>query len=50
MNYCLATHDPILYENTKDKIIKRLKGPFGFKRFLRDGYGTVLENRGNQII
>lgn len=40
---CFATHDVNLYESTKEKIISRLKTPFGFKRFLRDGYGTVLE-------
>jgi len=36
-----------LYNATKDKIINRLKTPYGFKRFLRDGYGTVLETSGN---
>ena len=43
---CFATHDPLLYNTTKDKIINRLKTPYGFKRFLRDGYGTVLESSG----
>ena len=40
---CFATHDPILYNATKEKIITRLKTPYGFKRFLRDGFGSVLE-------
>lgn len=42
---CFATHDEILYNRTKSKIIRQLKGNYGFKRFLRDGYGTVLEDR-----
>ncbi|XP_022700055.1 probable phosphorylase b kinase regulatory subunit beta isoform X2 [Varroa jacobsoni] len=41
---CFATHDEYLYSRTKDKIIRRLEGPYGFKRFLRDGYGCVLED------
>ncbi|XP_054160687.1 probable phosphorylase b kinase regulatory subunit beta isoform X2 [Oppia nitens] len=40
-----ATHDTLLYANTKEKIIKLLKTPYGFKRFISDGYGTVLEKR-----
>ncbi|XP_046630944.1 probable phosphorylase b kinase regulatory subunit beta isoform X2 [Daphnia pulicaria] len=41
---CFATHDDVLYNRTKSKIIRRLKGSFGFKRFLRDGYGTAVED------
>jgi hypothetical protein len=30
---------------TVDKVLRRLKGKFGIKRFLRDGYRTVVEDR-----
>lgn len=40
---CFATHDAQLYNKTKSKVIKTLQGNFGFKRFVRDGYGCVLE-------
>ncbi|MCL4124235.1 UNVERIFIED_CONTAM: hypothetical protein GTU68_045867, partial [Idotea baltica] len=39
-----ATHDKVLYNKTKAQIVNTLKGRNGFKRFLRDGYGTVLED------
>ncbi|CAL4068490.1 unnamed protein product, partial [Meganyctiphanes norvegica] len=39
-----ATHDPLLYSRTKAKVLKYLKGKWGFKRFLRDGFGTILED------
>ncbi|XP_053210887.1 probable phosphorylase b kinase regulatory subunit beta isoform X2 [Panonychus citri] len=42
---CFATHDQLLYSNTKKKILKKLKGHYGLKRFLRDGYGTVFEGK-----
>ncbi|XP_064467094.1 probable phosphorylase b kinase regulatory subunit beta isoform X3 [Ornithodoros turicata] len=43
---CFATHDEYLYERTKDKIIRKLEhSTYGIKRFMRDGYGTVLEDR-----
>lgn len=42
-----ATHDDILYTNTKMKMLKKLKGSYGIKRFLRDGYGSILENKDN---
>ncbi|RWS29536.1 putative phosphorylase b kinase regulatory subunit beta-like protein [Leptotrombidium deliense] len=45
---CFATHDELLYKTTKLKMLKRLKGRFGFKRFLWDGYGTVLEKNEKQ--
>lgn len=39
---CFATSDPVLYNSTKSKILRKLKGRYGLKRFLRDPYGTVL--------
>ena len=39
-----STHEEVLYNETKANIIRRLKGSYGFKRFGRDGYKTVLEN------
>lgn len=41
---CFATHDAGHYSQTKEKIISKLKGDYGLKRFLRDGFGTVLED------
>lgn len=41
---CFATHDQNLYEATKSKILRKLKGRYGLKRFLRDPYGTALES------
>nr|XP_002732441.1 PREDICTED: phosphorylase b kinase regulatory subunit beta-like [Saccoglossus kowalevskii] len=32
-------------KKTLDKLIRKLRGRYGFKRCLRDGYGTVLEDR-----
>ncbi|XP_011505944.1 PREDICTED: probable phosphorylase b kinase regulatory subunit beta isoform X2 [Ceratosolen solmsi marchali] len=43
-----STHEEALYNETKANIIKRLKGNYGFKRFARDGYKTVLENPENR--
>lgn len=40
-----ATHEEVLYNETKTNIVGRLKGNYGFKRFGRDGYKTVLENK-----
>lgn len=40
-----ATHEEVLYNETKLNIIRRLKGNYGFKRFGRDGYKTVLEDK-----
>ncbi|XP_050295730.1 probable phosphorylase b kinase regulatory subunit beta isoform X2 [Anthonomus grandis grandis] len=39
-----ATHEDLLYLRTKENIVKRLKGSYGFKRFTRDGFRTVLED------
>ncbi|KAI4464851.1 phosphorylase b kinase regulatory subunit [Holotrichia oblita] len=38
-----ATHENILYQETKRNVVGKLKGRYGFKRFERDGYKTVLE-------
>uniref|UniRef100_A0A452IV37 Phosphorylase b kinase regulatory subunit n=1 Tax=Gopherus agassizii TaxID=38772 RepID=A0A452IV37_9SAUR len=40
-----AVDDDALYSQTLDKIVRKLKGKYGFKRFLRDGYRTSLEDR-----
>ncbi|XP_017891139.1 probable phosphorylase b kinase regulatory subunit beta isoform X2 [Ceratina calcarata] len=40
-----ATHEEVLYNETKTSIIRRLRGNYGFKRFGRDGYKTVLESK-----
>ncbi|XP_077307795.1 phosphorylase b kinase regulatory subunit beta isoform X3 [Lithobates pipiens] len=39
-----AVDDETLYHQTLDKIVRKLKGKYGFKRFLRDGYRTALED------
>lgn len=36
--------DDALYSQTLDKVVRKLKGKYGFKRFLRDGYRTSLED------
>ncbi|XP_069948194.1 probable phosphorylase b kinase regulatory subunit beta isoform X3 [Cherax quadricarinatus] len=40
-----ATHDQMLYSKTRSQIINSLEGKYGFKRFHRDGYGTVMEDK-----
>ncbi|XP_050569236.1 phosphorylase b kinase regulatory subunit beta isoform X3 [Cygnus atratus] len=40
-----ALDDEVLFNQTLDKIIRKLKGKYGFKRFLRDGYRTALEDK-----
>ncbi|NWR44707.1 KPBB kinase, partial [Regulus satrapa] len=40
-----ALDDEVLFGQTIDKIMRKLKGKYGFKRFLRDGYRTALEDR-----
>ncbi|XP_076205359.1 phosphorylase b kinase regulatory subunit beta isoform X2 [Aptenodytes patagonicus] len=40
-----ALDDEVLFGQTLDKIIRKLKGKYGFKRFLRDGYRTALEDK-----
>ncbi|CAH0557440.1 unnamed protein product [Brassicogethes aeneus] len=39
-----STHEDILYGEAKNNIISKLKGPYGFKRFIRDGYKTAIED------
>lgn len=39
-----AVEDEALVEATRDKIIERLSGKYGCKRFLLDGHQTVLED------
>lgn len=36
--------DDALYSQTLDKIVRKLRGKYGFKRFLRDGYRTANED------
>uniref|UniRef100_A0AAY4CGX9 Phosphorylase b kinase regulatory subunit n=1 Tax=Denticeps clupeoides TaxID=299321 RepID=A0AAY4CGX9_9TELE len=40
-----AVDDDALYTQTLDKIVRKLKGKYGFKRFLRDGYRTANEDK-----
>lgn len=39
-----AVDDDALYSQTLDKIVRKLRGKYGFKRFLRDGYRTANED------
>jgi phosphorylase kinase alpha/beta subunit len=39
-----AISDPELVDRTRAKIVKKLEGKYGCKRFLRDGHQTVLED------
>lgn len=41
-----AVYDESLRERTRSKILSTLEGPYGLKRFLRDGHQTVLEDEG----
>ncbi len=40
-----AIHEESLVSRTMDKMIRKLKGQYGFRRFLRDGYGTEIEDK-----
>ncbi|XP_061077631.1 phosphorylase b kinase regulatory subunit beta-like isoform X1 [Conger conger] len=40
-----AVDDDALYGQTLDKIVRKLKGKYGFKRYLRDGYRTANEDK-----
>ncbi|XP_008403094.1 phosphorylase b kinase regulatory subunit beta isoform X2 [Poecilia reticulata] len=40
-----AVDDDALCSQTLDKIIRKLRGKYGFKRFLRDGYRTANEDQ-----
>jgi phosphorylase kinase alpha/beta subunit len=39
-----AVEDPELCDRTRQKIIDKLQGKYGCKRFLRDGHQTVIED------
>lgn len=39
-----AVEDSALVERTRDKIRTELGGPYGYKRFRRDGHQTVVED------
>ena len=39
-----AVEDPALVERTRSKIRAELGGPYGYKRFRRDGHQTVVED------
>uniref|UniRef100_UPI00398EA37D phosphorylase b kinase regulatory subunit beta isoform X1 n=1 Tax=Pristiophorus japonicus TaxID=55135 RepID=UPI00398EA37D len=39
-----AVDDDALFEQTLEKVVRKLKGKYGLKRFLRDGYRTGLED------
>lgn len=39
-----AVEDPELIESTREVILKKLKGKYGLRRFLRDGYRTAKED------
>ena len=39
-----AVEDPALVERTRTKIRNELGGPYGYKRFRRDGHQTVVED------
>lgn len=43
-----AIHEEKLVQRTVDKALRKLKGRYGLKRFLRDGYGTVVEDKGRK--
>ncbi|XP_041850519.1 phosphorylase b kinase regulatory subunit beta isoform X3 [Melanotaenia boesemani] len=40
-----AVDDDALYSQTLDKVVRKLRGKYGFKRFLRDGYRTANEDK-----
>uniref|UniRef100_A0A8C7YFA2 Phosphorylase b kinase regulatory subunit n=1 Tax=Oryzias sinensis TaxID=183150 RepID=A0A8C7YFA2_9TELE len=40
-----AVDDDALYSQTLDKIVRKLRGKYGFKRFFRDGYRTANEDK-----
>ncbi|XP_048461941.1 phosphorylase b kinase regulatory subunit beta [Rhincodon typus] len=39
-----AVDDDALFDQTIEKVVRKLKGRYGLKRFLRDGYRTGLED------
>jgi phosphorylase kinase alpha/beta subunit len=40
-----AIHEEGLLHKTMDKILRKLQGKYGFKRFLRDGFKTEIEDK-----
>ena len=40
-----AIHEEPIKTRTIDKVIRKLKGQKGIKRFIRDGYKTVVEDQ-----
>ncbi|CAL1542018.1 unnamed protein product [Lymnaea stagnalis] len=40
-----AIHEDEIRNRTIEKVIRKLKGDWGIRRFLRDGYKTVIEDR-----
>ncbi|XP_028128298.1 probable phosphorylase b kinase regulatory subunit beta isoform X2 [Diabrotica virgifera virgifera] len=43
-----STHEEMLYQETKKNVVKSLKGQYGFKRYIRDGFRTEVENPNNR--
>jgi len=41
-----AVQDTVLSNKVRSKIVQKLEGKYGLKRFLRDGHQTVLEDEG----
>lgn len=44
-----STHEEMLYLETKTNIIRKLKGNYGFKRYIRDGFRTVIEDSSKRL-
>ena len=40
-----ATHEDLLYTEAKNNVVTKLKGNYGFKRYIRDGYKTASEDK-----
>lgn len=45
-----STHEEMLYQETKNNVISKLRGIYGFKRYIRDGYKTVNENPNKRLV
>nr|XP_023013016.1 probable phosphorylase b kinase regulatory subunit beta isoform X1 [Leptinotarsa decemlineata] len=43
-----STHEESLYQETKHNVIRCLKGNYGFKRYIRDGYKSELEDKNSR--
>lgn len=44
-----STHEEMLYQETKRNIVDSLKGKYGFKRYIRDGFKTEIEDPGRRF-